>query len=187
MMVDDDWCFTKVMKRSESLDKLQICPPRDSNTSGIDLWSNTLPLHHEGAPTFHVAFMCIVFVLNDFCSKFVFIVLKWTYIVIMLLGKHKRMLKSKNFITDICVWKYTICASCCHVICYHLFFTSNILRFNFQVYNEESIWERRHSWEHFNKGHQDCITYGLTETRSLGPASYQQYSRKRHYLSYNLN
>jgi len=29
---------------------LQICPRWDSNTGGGDLWSNTLPLSHGGAP-----------------------------------------------------------------------------------------------------------------------------------------
>ena len=38
------------MRRSERRNNLQICPHRDSNTGGSDLWSNTLPLDHEGAP-----------------------------------------------------------------------------------------------------------------------------------------
>ena len=38
------------MRRSERQNNLQICPRRDSNTSGSDLWSNTLPLDHGGAP-----------------------------------------------------------------------------------------------------------------------------------------
>ena len=37
------------MKRSERWNTLQICPRRDSNTGGSDLWSNTLPLDHGGA------------------------------------------------------------------------------------------------------------------------------------------
>ena len=37
------------MRRSERWNNLQICPRRDSNTSGSDLWSNTLPLDHGGA------------------------------------------------------------------------------------------------------------------------------------------
>ena len=48
------WCFTaerppKVMRRSQRRNNLQICPRRDSNTGGSDLWSNTLPLDHGGA------------------------------------------------------------------------------------------------------------------------------------------
>ena len=37
------------MKRSQRWNTLQICPRRDSNTGGSDLWSNTLPLDHGGA------------------------------------------------------------------------------------------------------------------------------------------
>ena len=40
----------KLMRRSERRNNLQICPRRDSNTGGSDLWSNTLPLDHGGAP-----------------------------------------------------------------------------------------------------------------------------------------
>jgi len=39
----------KVMKRSQRWNILQICPRRNSNTVGSDLWSNTLPLDHGGA------------------------------------------------------------------------------------------------------------------------------------------
>ena len=38
------------MRRSERRNNLQICPRRDSNTGGSDLWSSTLPLEHGGAP-----------------------------------------------------------------------------------------------------------------------------------------
>ncbi|KAK2165648.1 hypothetical protein LSH36_47g04018 [Paralvinella palmiformis] len=38
------------MRRSERRNNLQICPRRDSNTGGSDLWSSTLPLDHGGAP-----------------------------------------------------------------------------------------------------------------------------------------
>ena len=38
------------MERSQRWNNLKICPRRDSNTSGSDLWSNTLPLDHGGAP-----------------------------------------------------------------------------------------------------------------------------------------
>jgi len=38
------------MKRSQGWNALQICPRRDSNSGGSDLWSNTLPLDHRGAP-----------------------------------------------------------------------------------------------------------------------------------------
>ena len=38
------------MRRSERRNNLQICPRQDSNTGGSDLWSNTLPLDHGGAP-----------------------------------------------------------------------------------------------------------------------------------------
>ena len=38
------------MKRSQRLNTLQICPRRDSNSGDSDLWSNTLPLDHRGAP-----------------------------------------------------------------------------------------------------------------------------------------
>ena len=37
------------MRRSERRNNLQICPRRDSNTGGSDLWSNTLPLDYGGA------------------------------------------------------------------------------------------------------------------------------------------
>ena len=37
------------MRRSERRNNLRICPRRDSNTGGSDLWSNTLPLDHGGA------------------------------------------------------------------------------------------------------------------------------------------
>ncbi|KAK2141140.1 hypothetical protein LSH36_1154g00073 [Paralvinella palmiformis] len=37
------------MRRSERRNNLQICPRRDSNTGGSDLWSSTLPLDHGGA------------------------------------------------------------------------------------------------------------------------------------------
>ncbi|KAK2163817.1 hypothetical protein LSH36_74g14046 [Paralvinella palmiformis] len=37
------------MRRSQRRNNLQICPRRDSNTGGSDLWSNTLPLDHGGA------------------------------------------------------------------------------------------------------------------------------------------
>ena len=59
---DDDWCWLmfyghfcaqgrlpKVMRRSERRNNLQICPRRNSNTGGSDLWSSTLPLDHGGA------------------------------------------------------------------------------------------------------------------------------------------
>ena len=39
----------KVTRRSERRNNLQICPRRDSNTGGSDLWSSTLPLDHGGA------------------------------------------------------------------------------------------------------------------------------------------
>ena len=39
-----------IMRRSQRRNNLQICPRRDSNTGGSDLWSNTLPLDHGGAP-----------------------------------------------------------------------------------------------------------------------------------------
>ena len=39
------------MRQSERRNNLQICPRRDSNTGGSDLWSSTLPLDHGGAPT----------------------------------------------------------------------------------------------------------------------------------------
>ncbi|KAK2152063.1 hypothetical protein LSH36_340g00011 [Paralvinella palmiformis] len=42
------------MRRSQRRNNLQICRRRDSNTSGSDLWSNTLPLDHGGAPPPHV-------------------------------------------------------------------------------------------------------------------------------------
>ena len=38
----------KVMKRSQRWNNLQICPRRDSNRGGSDLWSNTLPLDQGG-------------------------------------------------------------------------------------------------------------------------------------------
>jgi len=38
------------MKWSKKLNNLRICPRRDSNTGGSDMWSNTLPLDHGGAP-----------------------------------------------------------------------------------------------------------------------------------------
>ena len=41
----------KVMQRSKRLNKLQICPRRDSNTGGSDMWSNTPPLDHGGSQT----------------------------------------------------------------------------------------------------------------------------------------
>ena len=41
--------FPKVMRRSERRNNLQICPRRDLNTCGSDLWSSTLPLDHGGA------------------------------------------------------------------------------------------------------------------------------------------
>ena len=41
--------FPKVMKRSQRWNTLHICPRRDSNTGGSDLWSNTLRLDHGGA------------------------------------------------------------------------------------------------------------------------------------------
>ena len=37
------------MKQSQRWNNLQICPRRDSNTGGSDLWCNTLPLDHGGA------------------------------------------------------------------------------------------------------------------------------------------
>ena len=40
----------KVVKRIQRWNNLQIFPRRDSNTGGSDLWSNTLPLDHGGAP-----------------------------------------------------------------------------------------------------------------------------------------
>ena len=40
----------KVMRRSERRNNLQICLRQDLNTGGSDLWSNTLPLDHGGAP-----------------------------------------------------------------------------------------------------------------------------------------
>ena len=38
------------MKRSQRWNNLQICPRRNSNTGGSDLWSNTLPLDHGATP-----------------------------------------------------------------------------------------------------------------------------------------
>ena len=38
------------MRRGERRNNLQICPRRDSNMGGSDLWSSTLPLDHGGAP-----------------------------------------------------------------------------------------------------------------------------------------
>ena len=38
-----------VMRRSQRRNNLQLCPPRDSNTGGSDLQSNTLPLDHGDA------------------------------------------------------------------------------------------------------------------------------------------
>ncbi|KAK2140929.1 hypothetical protein LSH36_1204g01013 [Paralvinella palmiformis] len=40
----------RVMRRSELRNNLQICPRRDSNTGGGDLWSSTLPQDHGGDP-----------------------------------------------------------------------------------------------------------------------------------------
>jgi len=40
------------MRRSQRWNNLQICPRRDANTGGSDLWSNTLPLDHGGARYF---------------------------------------------------------------------------------------------------------------------------------------
>jgi len=44
------------MRRSERRNNLQICPRRDSNTGGSDLWSNTRPLDHGGAPPPHTCY-----------------------------------------------------------------------------------------------------------------------------------
>ena len=38
------------MRRSERTKQPSICPRRDSNTGGSDLWSSTLPLDHGGVP-----------------------------------------------------------------------------------------------------------------------------------------
>ena len=37
------------MRGNNRRNNLQICPRRDSNTGGSDMWSSTLPLHHGGA------------------------------------------------------------------------------------------------------------------------------------------
>ncbi|KAK2160394.1 hypothetical protein LSH36_134g03016 [Paralvinella palmiformis] len=39
------------MRQSERRNNLRICPRRNSNTGGSDLWSSTLPLDHGGALT----------------------------------------------------------------------------------------------------------------------------------------
>ena len=39
---------SKVMKRNQRWNNLQIWPRRDSNTGGSDLWSNAVPLDHGG-------------------------------------------------------------------------------------------------------------------------------------------
>ena len=57
---DDDYdeeCFTATFVHmvgylngpSQGWNNLQICPLRDLNTGGSDLWSDTLPLDHGGA------------------------------------------------------------------------------------------------------------------------------------------
>jgi len=46
------------MKRSQRWNNFQICPRRDSNTSGSDLWSNTLRLDHTGTNDYGA--ICIV-------------------------------------------------------------------------------------------------------------------------------
>jgi len=53
----------RVMKRSERWRNLQICPRRNSNTGGSDIWSNTLPIDHGGAPcifTEHHSLNCMM-------------------------------------------------------------------------------------------------------------------------------
>jgi len=41
---------SKVMKRSQRWNTLQICPCRDSNSRGSELWSNTLPVRPRRRP-----------------------------------------------------------------------------------------------------------------------------------------
>ena len=68
------------MRRSQRWNNLQICPLRDSNPGGSDLWSNTLPLDHGGALMWGYVWCYVITCV--ICDA---IMVMWWYVIIYLM------------------------------------------------------------------------------------------------------